>query len=192
MRLVPAARLQSAGPVIRRMIEPVIITGTPLAHGCAGVQSGDAPRSGREGAARPRRRLHLAYPCHDAGEVHECFKGACGLFAAQGDASKAFDPVEETLDQMTLLVEHPVDGPVFATGWIALDMGLSTQVMGDEVAKVIGIVGRVHDHVLRLGQALDQTARLRAVAPLPRRDREADRQAERIHGGVDLRRQAAF
>jgi len=39
-------------------------------------------------------------------------------------------------------------------------------------------------------QPLDQALRLRAVTPVPRRDLEPDRQAERIDRGVDLGGQA--
>ena len=54
------------------------------------------------------------------------------------------------------------------------------------------IIARVHDDVPDAFQPLDQPARLWTVAPLPGRDREPDRQPERIHSGVDLRGQAAL
>jgi hypothetical protein len=40
-------------------------------------------------------------------------------------------------------------------------------------------------------QAFDQTTRLRAIAPMAGRDREPDRQSQRIDRRMDLGRQAA-
>ena len=60
------------------------------------------------------------------------------------------------------------------------------QIIGDEAAQVIGIISRIHDDMTNTLQAFDQTARLRAVAPLAGRDRGSDRQAERIHRSVDF------
>ena len=93
---------------------------------------------------------------------------------------------------MALLVEHPVDWAVFAAGWIALDMGRRAQIVGDEVSQVVGVVGGIHDDVTNARQPFDQAARLGAVAPLARCDREPDGQPERIDTGVDFGRQAAF
>lgn len=75
---------------------------------------------------------------------------------------------------------------------VLLDMGCRTEAVGDEGAQVIRVVGRVRDDMADAIQPGDQTARLWAVAPLPGRDRDPDRQAERVNGGVDLRRQAAL
>lgn len=57
---------------------------------------------------------------------------------------------------------------------------------------MIGVICRVHDHVLGVCQPLDQSPGLRAVAPLARRDCEPDRQAKRVNSGMDFRGQAAF
>lgn len=95
--------------------------------------------------------------------------------------------LKKTFNKMALFVERPVDGAVLATGWISFDMCARAQIVGNESAKVIGIVGRIHDHMLRVRQPSGQAARLRAVTPLAGRDHGSDRQAERIDGGVDLR-----
>ena len=71
-------------------------------------------------------------------------------------------------------------------------MGRGAKVCGDEVAQVIGVVGGIRDDMADALQPVDQAARLWTAAPLPQRDCEPDRQAERIHGGVDLGCQAAF
>lgn len=139
-----------------------------------------------------RRRLHLADPSHGAGEIDEGFERADGFLAAQGNPAEAFDTIEETLDQMPLFVEGPVDVSVFAAGRVALDVGCRAEVIGDEAAQVIGVVGRVHDDVLRFCEPLDQAACLRAVAPLAGGDCEPDRQSEGVDGGVDFRGQAAL
>ena len=93
---------------------------------------------------------------------------------------------------MALFVEQPVDWSVVAPSWVPFDMRGCAQIIGDEIAQVIGIVGRVHDDMLRLCQPLDQPARLRAVAPLTRCDHRSDGQAKRVDGCVDLCRQATF
>lgn len=77
-------------------------------------------------------------------------------------------------------------------GGVLLDVCGCTEDFDDEVAQVIGVVGGIGDDMADALQPLDQTACLRAVAPLPWRDRNPDRQTERIDGGVDLRRKAAF
>jgi len=41
--------------------------------------------------------------------VNEAHEGRNGFLAAQGDASEAFEFVEEAFDLMTFLVETPVD-----------------------------------------------------------------------------------
>jgi len=92
---------------------------------------------------------------------------------------------------MAFLVKCPVDGLGPAARRVLLDLRSCVQLGGDEAAQVIGIVGGVGDDMADPLQPLDQTARLRAVAPVPGRDLEPDGQAERIDGGVDLGRQPA-
>src|SRR6056297_3350785 len=120
----------------------------------------------RVNAPGSRRRLHLGEPCHDASEGNECAEGREGLFAAQGYSTEAFDPVEETFDEMAFLVDHPVDGRAATARRVLLDLCRRTQVAGDEATQGVGIIGGVGDHVANVGQPVDQPARLRAVAPL--------------------------
>lgn len=141
---------------------------------------------------RTRRRLHLADPSHCAGEVYEGFKGRYGFLAAQGDATEPFEFVEEALDEMALFVEHPVDWAAFAASWIALDVGGCAEIIGNEGSQVIGVIGGVHNNVLRRRQTFNQATRLRAVAPLTGCNRDADRQAKRIDSGMYFGGQAAF
>ncbi len=61
-----------------------------------------------------------------------------------------------------------------------------TQILSDDVVKVIRVVSRVHDNVLGVCGPFDQPTRLWAIAPLARRDREPDQQAKRIDRGVYL------
>ena len=56
---------------------------------------------------------------------------------------------------------------------------------------MVGVIGCVGDHMADAPEAFDQTARLRAISPMARRDRKPDRQAERIDRSMDLGRQAA-
>jgi hypothetical protein len=74
---------------------------------------------------------------------------------------------------------------------VLLDLGFGFQLVMDEAAQMVGVVGGIGDDMRRSLQPLDQAACLSAVAPVPGRDGEADRQAEGIGGGVDLGRQVA-
>ena len=71
-------------------------------------------------------------------------------------------------------------------------MDCCAQIVCNETAQVIGVIGRIHDDVLGHRQPFDQPACLRAVAPLAGCNDRPDRQAERIHSGVDFGGQAAF
>ena len=95
--------------------------------------------------ARSRRRLHLGEPSHCAGERDEAMEGRDGLFASEGDAAEAFDPVEEALDEVALLVEHPVDGFGLAACRVLLDLRDRPKFVGDEVAQVIRVIARIRN-----------------------------------------------
>jgi len=141
-----------------------------------------------------RRRLHLGEPCHGAGEGHEGPEGREGLFAAQGDPAEAFDAVEEALDEMALLVERPVDRLASCAGRVLLDLRPGAEFVGSEAAQRIG--GRQAASATAWPTPSSPAIRgwacggLRAVTPVPRRDLEPDRQAERIDDRVDPGRQA--
>ena len=141
---------------------------------------------------RSRRRLHLAYPSHRAGEIDEGLERCDCLFASKRNSSEPFESVEEPLHEVALFVERPVDGEGRAARRVLLDLRRRSKLGCDEVAQVIGVVARVHDDMADTAKPLDQAACLRAVAAVPRRDREPDRQADCIDGGVDFGRQAAL
>lgn len=93
---------------------------------------------------------------------------------------------------MALLVEHPVDRISRAPRRVLLDVSGRAQALSNKRAQMIGVVGSVRDDMVDGVEPIDQTARLRTIAPLPGRDRDPDRKAERIHGGMYLRGQAAL
>ena len=66
--------------------------------------------------------------------MDEAHEGGDGFLTAQCDTAEAFEPVEETLDLMALLVEAPVDGKLGGAAGIGLDMGGCAKVIGDEAA----------------------------------------------------------
>ncbi len=70
-------------------------------------------------------------------------------------------------------------------------MGCGVQIIGDEAAQRLGVVARVSHDMTDTRKTRDQSFGLRAVGPMARRDREPDRQAERIECGMDLGRQSA-
>ena len=114
-------------------------------------------------------------------EAHEC----CDCFlTAQGDAPEALEFVEEAFDLMTLLVEAPVDERFCGAAGIGLDLCGCTEVVGDEGASRIGITGGIGDDMANALQAGEEGFGLRAVAMLPWRRMDADRQADGIDGCV--------
>ena len=141
---------------------------------------------------RFRQRLHLADPRRCAGPIDEGFEGTHSLFATQCAAAEAFEFVEETFDEVALLVECPVDWTILAAGGIALDIGLRAKAFRDELAQMIGVISRIHDDVSRVCQPCDQAPRLGAITPLPGGDRETDRQTKRIHRRVNFGAQTTF
>lgn len=92
---------------------------------------------------------------------------------------------------MALLVERPVDGLGPAARRVLLDLGRCTDVVGDEGAQVVGVVGGVGDDVADAIEPFEQAAGLWAAAPMSRRDLEAQRQTEGVDRGVDLGGQPA-
>src|SRR3546814_14086913 len=57
-----------------------------------------------------------------------------GFLASEGDASEAFEFVEEAFDLMTFLVEAPVDGRFCGAAGVGLDLRGCTKVVGNEGA----------------------------------------------------------
>ena len=55
---------------------------------------------------------------------------------------------------------------------------------------MVCVVGRICDDMADVRKTFDQSLRLRAIAPVAGRDREADRQAKRVDSSMDLGRQA--
>lgn len=138
-----------------------------------------------------KRCLHLSEPNHGTGEDDEgSERGEC-FFASQGDPTKPFDLVEETLDEVALLVEHPINGQFLGPAGVLFDLGLRAEVLGDEAAQMVGVAGGISNDMANALKSGDQTLCLRAVAPVPRRDLDAHRQVERINGGIDFGRQSA-
>lgn len=67
----------------------------------------------------------------------------------------------------------------------------AAEAIDDEAAQRFGVVSGVCDDMADAGKVADQPLGLRAVSPVPGRDREPDRQAERVHGRMDIGRQSA-
>lgn len=106
-----------------------------------------------------------------------------------GDASELLDAVEETLDQIAILVEVPIElAGVEAIG-ARRDDGLSAlrHDLRDEGIRIVGLVG---DDVGG-GLILDTCGRLRDVGKLPGRQNDAQRVAQRIDRDMQLGRQPA-
>ena len=65
----------------------------------------------------------------------------------QDNSSEAFDLVEETLNQVTLIVEYPVDMLFFFSPWILFDLCPCTKILSDELSQMICVTGRVRHHM---------------------------------------------
>lgn len=92
---------------------------------------------------------------------------------------------------MALIVEVPVERSAACAAAVAFDLGGGPQVIGDEATQRLGVVSGVGDDMVDAREITDQLLGLWAVGPMAGCDREADRQAERIHGRMDLSRQTA-
>jgi hypothetical protein len=92
---------------------------------------------------------------------------------------------------MSLPVEPPVDGRGGRAAGIGLDLCGGPQIVSDEGTQWVGVVGGVGDDVADTLQAGQKGFGLRAVAMLARCRMDANGQAERIDGGVQLGRQTA-
>lgn len=114
-------------------------------------------------------------------EPHE---GGDRLLAAQGDASKAFELVEEALDLVAFFVEPPVDGRLSGPAGIGLDLRRCAEIMGNEDAQRIGIIGSIGDDMTDATQPFQEIHCLGGVATLPRRRVNTDRQSDGIDGRV--------
>ncbi len=121
-------------------------------------------------------------------EAHE--GGEC-LLATQGDTAEALELVEEALDLMAFFVEAPVDQWLGGATWIGLDLRGGPEVVGDEGAERIGVVGGIGDDVADALETGQKGFGLRAVTMLPGRGMDADRQADGVDGGMQLSCQAA-
>jgi hypothetical protein len=116
--------------------------------------------------------------------MDESHEGGDRLLAAQGDASEAFEFVEEALDLVALFVELPVDGRFSSPAGIGLDLRGCAEIIGNEDAQRIRIVGSIGDDVTDATQAFQEIQRLWGVATLPGRRMNTDRQSDGIDGRV--------
>ena len=92
---------------------------------------------------------------------------------------------------MPLFVEPPVDGGRDGAAGIGLDLREGAEIVGDEGAQRIGVVGGIGDNVTNALQAGQEDFGLRSVAILARCRMDANGQAKRIDGSVQLGRQAS-
>ena len=119
----------------------------------------------------------------EAHEVGEEFVVSCG------DASEVFELVEESLDDVALLVER---GVISAFGFpVSLgrndDLGA---IFGDPIAQMVGVVSFVCDCRLCV-ETLDESVCKSDIVALARRADQADGVAERITGSMDFGAQPA-
>lgn len=103
------------------------------------------------------------YEAHESGE---------SFLAAQCDPSEAFEFIEEAFDLMTLLIKAPVDWRGYGAAGISFDLRGCAEVIGDEGAQRIGVIGGIGgigDNVADTLHAGQKGLGLRTVAIVPRR-----------------------
>jgi hypothetical protein len=97
--------------------------------------------------------------------------------------------VEEALDAVSLLVEISIVGTLELAVALGRDDDLGAG-FGDAIDKVIGVISLVADGDIGV-ETIDQVMSEGDIVALAGRANQADRQAERLGGGVDLGAQAA-
>jgi hypothetical protein len=127
------------------------------------------------------------HPNQDTGDEDHSEIAACGLLVAGGDPAELLDAVEEALDEVSLLVDVPVEVSWFGAS-PGRDHGL-TALGDDQLDHIAGVEGLVGEDVLALLSA-QQSARLGNIVNLPTGDPQVDRIAEGIDDHMDLGREA--
>src|SRR3712207_5565479 len=157
--------------------------------------SGTPPsRRPRQTASGPvtqptRPRGHSSEPEDDGGDGDDGEVVASGLLIARRHAAELLELADAAFDEMTFLVEVPVEGQAPGAGGIARDNRLGAY-RRDGVADVVGVIGGVGDDGFG-GLPLQQPVRAGGVARLTGREDDAHRATEAAHGQVDLGGQAA-
>jgi hypothetical protein len=90
---------------------------------------------------------------------------------------------------MALFIEPPVDRRSDGAARVRLDLGGCPQMIGDEGTKRIGIIGRISNDMVNALEPGQERLGLRAIAILPRRWIDTQRQADRIDHGMQFGRQ---
>src|SRR5574337_382977 len=136
-----------------------------------------------------RARSQSSQPDESASEMNERQEGRGEFVVSRGDASELLDAVEETLDQIAILVEVPIElAGVEAIGaWGNDGLSVLGHDLRDEGIRIVGLVG--DDVGSRL--ILDQCCRLLDIGRLPGRENHAQRIAQRIDRDMQLGRQSA-
>jgi hypothetical protein len=111
------------------------------------------------------------------------------LFVACGNATEPFNPSEESLDDISITIANPVITLFDVASWVGRNAGLAaslTHLLTNPVA-VIGCVG---DH-MSWAKTRQQGRSLKCIASMTRCERDAQRTATTIDGGVHFRCQSA-
>lgn len=124
-------------------------------------------------------------PHERAGKVQKREEVTRELLEAHGDPTKAFDPLEEALDQVPLAVEVAVDLVLLRARRIRWDHHRAA-VRYELLAQRPGIIGAVTSNV-GVGDVAEQLVRERHFVPLTRGQRNPHGVTERVDYGVDLR-----
>ena len=85
--------------------------------------------------------------------MHEAHEGLGCFLAAQGNTSKALEPVEEAFDLVAFFVEPPVDRRRTGSAGVGLDLRGCSERVGDELPQRARVVGRIGDDVADAVQA---------------------------------------
>ncbi len=131
----------------------------------------------------------LLIDCHEGGHLNEGPKVSNGLFVAGGHAPVVVDLVPKALDQIAILRPLSVVGPRLRCVLPARDHRFAA-TRRDEVYQLFAVDAIVADYHLE-GDLWQQGFRLGHIGVLARRQHGFHRQAQAVHGCVDLGAKAA-
>ena len=131
----------------------------------------------------------LFEPDSDSGEFDEAHEVDEQFVVSGGDTTELFELIEEALDDVALLVEIGVVGPLHLAISFRWDDGLGAG-LSDLVDEMVGIIALVGNRRAR-SKAVDEIVREGDVIALPGRADQTDRVAETIASGMDFGTQPA-
>jgi hypothetical protein len=107
-----------------------------------------------------------------------------GFLVSRRDPSALLDPIDESLNQVSIFVDVPIIVSLFFAIRSRRDLSLRTGCL-NRPDKFIAVIALIRDHMLGL-DSIDQSGPLRDIGDLPTGDDQPHRVAQSIDSDVDL------